>query len=50
MNNLFKELISFEKNYVASSLTERRKNNKKTDSNEELREVVDEVKNIEGAM
>ena len=48
-NIMFKELLNFEKKYVVSSLSDRRKSNK-ADGGEELREVMGEVKNIEGAM
>ena len=50
MNNMFNQLVKFEKNYSKSSFVDRIKNDQKVENKEELREVVGEVQKIEGAM
>lgn len=50
MNEMLKKLMIFEQKFKATSLSDRRQFSKKSDPNEELKEVMGEVKNIEGAM
>jgi hypothetical protein len=47
---MFKEIVTFEQKSIVTSLEDRRKFNKKSDIGGELREVMGEVKNMEGAM
>ena len=50
MNEMFKELLTFEQKFIVSCLEDRRQFNKKSDNGLELREVMGEVKSMEGAM
>ena len=50
LNDFFKELATFEQKFIVTSLIERRQFNKKADPDEELTEVLDNVKDIEGAL
>lgn len=50
MSEMFKELLTCEQKFVVTSIEDRRQFNKKSDIGEEMREVMGEVKNMEGAM
>lgn len=50
MNEMFKDLLTVEQKYTLTPLNQRRQLKKKPDAKEELREVMNEVQDIEGAV